>query len=124
MESDIKTEWFTGEVTSRNYSYALPDIESKALAAGRIAEWKANENADVPIISDRGIDDGAGGLYSVNTIPSQGVINWRGSVAYNDNHAAFEAAPTLYTTYDGRQNNNDHLFVDETGGYDALMIDD
>ena len=95
-----------------HFSYALLEIEN---GAGRRNEWSATLNSEAPVIGDRETDGGTGA--TARSIWSN--TDWRGTVAYNDNHTLFETDNVLggETRYGNVTNpaDSDDLFVDETG---------
>ncbi len=123
--SEIKAVWTTGTVTSANYSYAMLDID--AGPGGRYNEWRDTLNTEAPAIADR--NTGTDAAANVESIWSPHPGDWRGSVAYNDNHVVFETTHvplTRYTPdgvewYDTSVNNADNLFAADSPD-DAMMI--
>lgn len=115
-------------------SYALLQIDTtpdgtRANQSVRHQEWKDTTNSEAVIISDRAIDNGGSFTHikSVHTPKTKsGVSDWRGSVAWNDNHVTFESTHTLSTKYNDVSHANDHLFINQTGdahtGSDAFMV--
>ena len=97
--SETRTEWNAGltSLSTANYSYGLRNIAGSGQISA--SQWKADEDGDKVALSDRGINNestgysAAAAIRSVHTAPDDGVSQWRGSVAYNDNHASFEASP-------------------------------
>jgi type II secretory pathway pseudopilin PulG len=99
--------------TTDNYSYSLLNLSD--LESPRIAEWKDSSNNTAVIITDRAIAmDNQGHLKSVHTNPSKNKTEWRGSVAWNDNHVTFESTIKLDTQYGETSFDEDDLF-DTTG---------
>ena len=99
-------------VTTRNYSYAMSQI---ATPGARRAAWSSLPNDESPVICDRNTGAGPGTLARSIHCHTQ----WRGSIAFNDNH-------TLFETYnsDGAPSNvlgGDDLFA-TTGPDDYYMI--
>lgn len=95
---------------------------------GRNLEWRDTINTLAPVISDRAVDNGSHFTHikSIHTTPAPGTTDWRGSVAWNDNHVTFESSPILDTTYNKTSHTDDHLFKNQTGdahtGSDAFMV--
>ena len=95
---------------------------------GRNLEWKDTANTLAPVISDRAVDNGSNYTHirSIHTTPAPGSTDWRGSVAWNDNHVTFESSPILETKHGKTSHSDDHLFQNQTGdahtGSDAFMV--
>ena len=125
--ADTRTTWTSGTVTSANYSYAMLQINPGASfepAVGvspgspfaRRKEWRDTTNAEAAVLADRNTGTAAAPT-SIHDATA-----WRGSVAYNDNHADFVATHILpRTQYSGVVTMDDLLF-DAAGDDDALMI--
>ncbi len=99
----------TSFMDKKAYSYALLDIST--IADDRVGEWKATNNSRAIVVSDRNIGAGSSGTtaQSVHTGAGEG---WRGSVCYNDNHAAFETTDEIKTEYNLKgEVAKDKLFV-------------
>lgn len=112
------TAWTSGQLLPTEYSYAVLDI---AAPGGRRDEWRDTLNADAAVLSDRntGMSGDPVDLMSVFT-DTPG--DWRGGVAWNDNHVVFETDAILSTQYgDYPRNPNDNLF-EAAGTNDAMMI--
>ncbi|MEX2212985.1 MAG: hypothetical protein WD768_02585, partial [Phycisphaeraceae bacterium] len=96
-----------GEVTAKNYSFAMLELASKK---ARNAEWYFTTNSLAAVISDRNIGtDADAGARSV----AGGDKPWQGAVAYNDNHIKFETTHILANLRYGDRNPNvlkDNLF--------------
>ena len=127
----------TSPISTENYSYALLQISNDGDGAnndtndpgspednsGRRREWKDTLNTLAPIVTDRA-RVANNSLYSVHTSAPEAADedDWRGSVAWNDNHSGFETTVILQTRYgSGETNTNattgtggsDHLFADQ-----------
>lgn len=128
--SETKTEWTTNSVTSRNFSFAmlqLTDTNSSSGAGtapdanqGRRTEWSETLNTEATIMGDRNTGEGTtttagtGGLSSIHTDENGG--DWRGSLAWGDNHTAFSTTHLLDTKFgSGPAISRDHLFDDTLG---------
>ena len=113
--------------TTENYSYALLNL--CVLDSPRIAEWKDVSNPKAAVASDRAVAlNDTGDIKSVHTNQSpDGGSEWRGSVAWNDNHVTFEATHILATQYGDQSTKVDNLFDTKLGsmGYsgDEIIID-
>jgi prepilin-type N-terminal cleavage/methylation domain-containing protein len=126
FESKFAWQKEKGELTSDNMSFALLNLSDAK--SPRIKEWRDTSNSEAVIISDRAIANGDhGAIRSIHTKPRPGYSEWRGEVAYNDNHVVFEAAHDKLTTqYSDSEFVNDNLF-DTKGasmvykGVDALI---
>lgn len=106
-------EWTGGQVTSNNYSYALPSIDE---VGARQDSWRDTVNAREVAISDRNIGT-VGSPQSFGNDPG----NWEGSIGWNDNHVGWQKSPVVETEYGGTVIPNDYLF-DANGPNDALQI--
>jgi len=117
--AETKTEWTTGTVTSANYSFAMLDIDA---SGGRAEEWSQTDNTLAPVMSDRNTGtDAHANVDSIHGDVSPG--DWRGRVAWNDNHVSFDITHELETQYgsSGTLNKLDNLF-EAAGTDDAMMI--
>jgi type II secretory pathway pseudopilin PulG len=115
---ETKTPWTQGPVSAQNYSYAMLHIASP----GRALEWRETINTDAPVLADRAIANGQGAIRSYHERnPKPGVMQWRGAIAWNDNHVTFEPDPSVDTKYGSVSESNDELFYPATES-DAWMI--
>ena len=116
--TETKTEWTTGPVTRDNYSFAMLDVDAPG---ERAKEWQETLHAEAALLSDRNTGSDTGShISSVHTTTNKG--DWRGSIAWGDNHTAFSTTHLLNTQYGSAPPlTNDNLFED-AGGYDAMMI--
>ncbi len=128
--SETKTEYAGGtanNITNANFSYAM----LCQTAGQRVNEWRETSNSEAPVLSDRAIDNKASGsetvaaIKSVHTNPVAGntTKEWRGSVAWNDNHVTFEADEVVDTKLGSASTTSDNLFAEPTTPTenDALM---
>ncbi|MEM9253732.1 MAG: prepilin-type N-terminal cleavage/methylation domain-containing protein, partial [Planctomycetota bacterium] len=119
-----KSEWTTtgNAFTAENTSFAMLRIAEAANTAatwvGRdnvVNEWSETLNTEAPVIGDRntGANDDSE-ISSIHTEIDGG--DWRGSVAWNDNHVVFETTQVLSTRFDDGTFNddNDNLFSENT----------
>jgi prepilin-type N-terminal cleavage/methylation domain-containing protein len=90
---DIVTPAGTLLATSTNTA-VMPD----ANAVVRLSEWRETSNTEAIVLTDRAIINepvasttGIGHIRSVHTSPGQSKTDWRGSVAWNENHVTFES---------------------------------
>ncbi|MCX5661794.1 MAG: type II secretion system protein [Planctomycetota bacterium] len=111
-DQDKLSLWTTGAVTTGNQSYAMLRIATTSADDGRRAEWRDNANGSAALLSDRNIgadssDAQARSLWT--TTPG----DWRGAVAWGDNHVGFELSNRLTTTtiYNAIKQTNDNLFA-------------
>ncbi|QQE12758.1 prepilin-type N-terminal cleavage/methylation domain-containing protein [Planctomycetota bacterium] len=123
--AERKEMWTTGEVTSKNYSYAMLDITVGDEKAKRACEWRENLNSVAAVMGDRNVgEDGLGAVESIHKNSEPG--KWKGSVAWNDNHVSFESTHVVKTKFDKYlENESDNLFVAESEGEeqcDALWV--
>ena len=115
---------------TKNYSYAMlmfSAVGGGNLAidpnfAGRAAEWKETMNTQSIVFSDRNVGTGGAeaGSQSVHT---NEVGDWTGSVLWNDNHVGFEQSQLFETKYGNGSLNDgttpDNLFLDANVGSNA-----
>lgn len=95
--------------TTANYSYAMLNLSDRNVS--RIHEWRDTSNDKAIVLGDRAIAHGQNGaIKSVHTNPSSNASQWRGSVAWNDNHVTFEATHHLDTQYGEETFDHDNLF--------------
>ena len=100
-----------------HFSYALLEIWPDA--TGRVAEWASTANSEAAVVFDRETAGAAGsGARSIHS-----TTDWRGSVAYNDNHVFFETSNILERTRYGDTLNEraadravDDLWADRNAG--------
>lgn len=125
---EVKTPWITGPVLPEHYSYSMlqvpppidPEHPKRTPIPNRRQEWSETLNHEAVTVSDRNLGTTAA-PYSIHTEPSS-EPNWRGTVAYNDNHVAFESSHILPTKYGlADAISTDHLF-ESPGADDALLI--
>lgn len=120
--SETFTAWTTGPVYPHHYSYAMSQLPP---TGQRRAEWSETLNTEAAVLGDR--NKGTAALpHSVHT-EAASYPNWRGTVAYNDNHVVFESTHVVETAFGtGKHtvtNKADHLFAeDTTSDDDALFI--
>lgn len=100
--SESKTTWIAGLLDTTMFSYALLNISTIVTEHNGPNNWVADENGNKPIVSDRRVDNDSvtPDLHwrSVHTNPDDENTLWKGSVAYNDNHAELESSsPTIGT---------------------------
>ena len=140
--SETKTAWTTTgtDIGLDNFSYAMLKISDQIDGDGdekpvdnaeRLAEWQDTLNTEAPAVSDRAIASGAAnvdttgiGIYSVHTEQPDGTDDdWRGSVAWNDNHVVFETVQTVDTKYgSGPSIEDDSLFDVDSGDAGGATI--
>ena len=107
--------------TEANYSYATLKIADVPGDDMRRRLWRNNGNAQLPIASDRAIDNddtsGAGNaivgeIRSIHTNPDLDRNDWSGYIAWNDGHVTqgTDTAETPTRLTDERPTNNDYLF--------------
>ena len=119
--AEVKTSWTSGNLGTSQYSYAMLGIANSQFERN---EWKDTINTEALVVSDRvatlGIDyDDQTSVWTTDN------GDWRGSLAWNDNHVKFEQTNSGFTTKYGSHVNSasDHIFGDEsfdTG--DAFMV--
>jgi len=126
-ETDNKTAWTTLEVVTKNYSYAMLKIgqDSDAgqiwspggTAAVVVSEWGDTLNTEAAVIGDRNTATDSGKVSSIHT--ERNSDDWRGSVAWNDNHVGFETDHKMKTRYGSAkyngENNKDSMFILDDG---------
>ena len=123
--SETKVAWTdtSDALTEANYSYAMLAIYDGA--GFQQDEWSETLNSEAIVLSDRNTADTANAtgsdVSSIHTQKNNG--DWRGSVAYNDNHVNFETTNALDARYGATSTNtDDDLFVDDGTGSDAEMV--
>jgi prepilin-type N-terminal cleavage/methylation domain-containing protein len=109
--NESKKIWSIGPVGIENYSYAMLELDGSAsIRKQRHLELKDTNNAEAVVYSDRAIFNGSG-IKSLWTQPSgANDSDWRGNVAWNDNHVTNELDPIVDTRYNRMLNPNDNLF--------------
>lgn len=131
--SETKTAWTTGAVETAEFSYAMLKITDTNTSTStakvkpdnngqRLAEWQDTLNTEAVAVSDRakGV---ATSYYSVHTEkPAAGQDDWRGSVAWNDNHVVFETEETLDTKYGSAASYADDNIFEETASTVAPTV--
>ena len=119
---EVKDAWTEEDLGTDQYSYALLDIGDDTTAEEEAVEWKDTINTEAIVVSDRNTGD-ATDPQSVWTSEAN---DWRGSVAWNDNHVSFETTSTgLRTKYgNGTPNTADDLFANVADEGDAIMLFD
>lgn len=92
----------------------------------RNSEWNDTTNAQSIVTSDRAIPNGKSykHIKSVHTNPRAGKSDWRGGVAWNDNHVTYETTTILPTKYNTTSHTPDNLFATDNlhHGDDAFMV--
>ena len=103
-----------------HFSYSMLQITDSTNDAGRRNEWAATLNSEAPVVYDRETAGAVG--TDARSIHSD--TDWRGSVAYNDNHTNFNTNNINQeeTRFGNTANavNSDDLFVDDNSGNDAM----
>jgi len=102
------------------YSYGLLRINfnSRNSTVSRNDEWKNTANSQAVVMSDRNsaMDDGTGFTAGdEKSIWTTEIGDWRGSVAWNDNHVSQETTAVMENTQFGKgvALENDNLFTDD-----------
>jgi prepilin-type N-terminal cleavage/methylation domain-containing protein len=115
---DSMDAYTQGTITPQQYSYNMLSIKVKG---ARRSSWMATGDSGIALLSDRAIDNGHGTLRSIHTNPKPDIDDWKGHVAWDDNHVSFNER-TVDTRYiSGHKIVDDDLFV-AAGKSDALMI--
>ena len=123
-ETADKQVWDEVDVTTDNYSYAMLGFNDGATGGAnvkptgtpRASDWRDSINSQAAVVSDRAIGN-ATDFNSIWTESGSGA-NWKGSVAYNDNHVAFESSHLITAKYgDGPSVTDDHLFETTSGTF-------
>ena len=110
-----------------NYSYATLEIAAPVPALARRL-WRANGNAQLPIASDRAIDNDNDGtvvtnaVTSIHTNPAEDDDDWNGFIVWNDGHVTRDLHFVTTRLTDETPNNNDDLFAG--GAADVLLQHD
>ncbi len=89
---ETRTLWTQGPVTPEHYSFALPDL---ATPGQRRASWSGDLNPQAPVVTDRNAGPNTGD--GIRSIHSATPGDWRGAVAWADNHCTFETDHRLDT---------------------------
>lgn len=124
------------EVQTGTTSYAMLKIDSTPNSSTiaksiRNSEWNDTFNTDAVIVSDRAVPNGETYEFirSIHTKPKPGKSDWRGGVAWNDNHVSFESTFNHITKYGTKKSGTashtaDHLFATSNvdHGDDAFMV--
>ena len=121
--SETKPYWFTGSAMDPTmFSYSMLQIDGTVTVdlndldlfmCLRKREHRETKNSEAVVLSDRCISMAGGGLKSVHTNPSNSnVVDWKGSVCWNDNHVTFEPSFNLYTKYNTNVTTSDNLFAE------------
>ncbi len=103
-------------ITTDNFSYTF--LEIGGTANMRMNEWSATANSEGAVISDRSkLLDANLATTSIHvTSETTASADWRGGVAWNDNHITFETTGVLERTrYHTLTTTNDDIFVDVSG---------
>ena len=135
--AETKSIWTQSTVSTANFSYTLLSIAytrsgGNSVSKGRNSEWAQSINSQAVVVTDR---EGGGtgaqdpglattSLWVTTTTNASGSLinasNWRGSVAWNDNHVTFETNATIaITKYGEITNTNDNLFLVGSGSVDT-----
>jgi prepilin-type N-terminal cleavage/methylation domain-containing protein len=126
-EDNGMTQWVVGggQPTTQNFAFAFSRIGSGAATdstshPGRRTEWAQTLNSEAPVIYDR--NSAANTAPNANNGDDARSIHsdrdWRGSVAYNDNHTLYETnnelqKETKFGAIVIDSSLNDDLFEDE-----------
>lgn len=107
-----------GAMTAQNYSFAMLSITQEG---SRRTSWMATTDSRIAVLSDRAIDNGGGTIRSIHTRPESGVEEWRGHIAWDDNHVTFGERTVTTQYFKFKEVIDDDLFESESAD-DALMI--
>lgn len=121
--AESKTEWTHGALTTSHYSYAMLSLhhtDGELQDWPRNGEWRDTANSLSAILSDRNVTgdtDADGDPNNYQSIWTHGSGDWRGSVAWNDNHVAQETTGVMDNTQYGKGEAliSDNLFVRDDG---------
>ena len=128
-ENGNKQPWTSGPFTHKHYSYSMLSIDQPG---GRRAEWSETLNGMAIVLTDR--NTGANATQSASSPwTTQNSGDWRGGMAWNDNHVTFETDQVADTEYllpatnganynTSRAVNKDDNILEATGTDDAHMI--
>lgn len=115
---DTREVYTQGVITPEQYSYSMLSIQAKG---ARRSSWKALADSGIALLSDRTIDNGSNTVKSIHTNPKPGIEDWKGHVAWDDNHVSF-GKRTVNTRYNmGAKLTDDDLFK-AVGPDDAMMV--
>ncbi len=123
-KQETKDPWTTGQVTTDNYSYAMLKIASNTNTDPtngrngndrfRREEWRNEQNAQAPIISDRLTLGPANSVQAASQPEEYASIhdgstkgNWIGSIGFGDLHVDFAKTPLIDTRIAGYSNSID-----------------
>ncbi len=111
--AEVKTAWTSGDLATAQYSYSMLLLG----LPGWAAEWKDTINTEAIVVSDRAVNFTGPTLSDLRSIWTSEQGDWRGSLAWNDNHVTFEQTCAGFTTKYGSTVNdaNDHLFHVDSG---------
>ncbi|MEX0886120.1 MAG: prepilin-type N-terminal cleavage/methylation domain-containing protein [Phycisphaeraceae bacterium] len=86
----------------------------------RRTEWGETLKTRAAVVSDRAIYDDDSDIYSIHT--QEGSNDWRGGIAWNDNHVGFETSHRQDTQYgNGPRLGGDHLFTEDPSAVTAML---
>lgn len=140
VEDAARFVWTTGTVGTLNYSFSMlrigagiEDLNGNPVSRNnqfRREEWKQTLNQSAIVLSDRVVDLGGTPSFSASdplthvSIHTSDIGDWKGSVAWNDNHVRFENKSVLVTKYgnfdnDGSAVNGEDNIFDTTNGTTA-----
>ncbi|HEX7009001.1 MAG TPA: prepilin-type N-terminal cleavage/methylation domain-containing protein [Phycisphaeraceae bacterium] len=114
--AETKTAWTTGDVTTINYSYAMLEVNYNQFTPHadhktRRDEWRDTLNTEAIIVSDRLAQGTYNQPDTYKSVWTNEPGDWRGSVAWNDNHVDFQSTAIIEDTSYGKvRNENDVLF--------------
>ena len=112
-------------LTTDNFSYAMANLGApNGAGKNRNSEWAATANSEGIAISDRSkLINAALSTTSIHVTSATTVsTDWRGGVAWNDNHVTFETTGIVERTRTGTWPKvDDDIFVDTAPG-DALQV--
>jgi len=132
--SESKDDWTTGAVTTQNYSFAMsklasisnvdPTNGSNKNDRFRREEWRNEQNALAPVVSDRLAMGPTGDRVQASSMPDEYASihdgsrlgRWVGTVGFADNHVDFFQESTVPTRIAEFTDDDDDIFADEDNG--------
>jgi prepilin-type N-terminal cleavage/methylation domain-containing protein len=137
--SEGKDTWLTGVVTTQNYSFAMLKIASdtsllpggvNSRDSSRREEWRNEQNAQAPIVSDRLAMGSSTTVPAASDPDSYASIHddsslgrWVGSVGFGDVSVKFFKEPGIATRIADFNNVKDDIFAQRDTGIGGVDLD-
>ena len=100
--AEVKTAWTSGDLSTSQYSYSMQSINHQF----EQAEWKDTINTEALVLSDRMATGTINTPSTYTSVWTTDAGDWRGSLAWNDNHVKFEQTSEDFTTKYGSHVNS------------------